>query len=323
MPRLATPLTELLGIEHPVLVAPMAGITGGRLAAAVSAAGGLGLLGGGYSDPEWIDPAFRDAGNSRVGVGFITWALDEHPEALARALQHRPAAVMLSFGDPTPYVETIKQTGAKVICQVQRVDEAERAAALGADVIIAQGQEAGGHGRLGRGTLGLTQAIVEAVAPLPVAAAGGIADGRGLAAALALGAAGVLLGTRFYVSEEAIAAPGIKEALCAGRGDDTVWSGVFDKVRGPEWPTPYGGRSLRNAVTERWSGREAELVGAVLEAEQESYRKSDSKDFSTRVVWGGEAIDLIGEILPAGEIVRGMVEQAIARLADANRLVTA
>ncbi|SME98353.1 nitronate monooxygenase [Tistlia consotensis] len=323
MPRLTTALTELLGIEHPILLAPMAKISGGRLAAAVSEAGGLGLLGGGYAEADWIDPAFRDAGNGRIGIGFITWALDARPDSLTRALAHRPAAVMLSFGDPAPYAPAIKQAGATLICQVQRLDEAQRAVALGADVIVAQGQDAGGHGRLGRGTLAFVRAAAEAL-PVPVVAAGGIGDGRGLAAALMLGAAGVLMGTRFYAAEEAIAPAPVKQALVEGRGDDTVFGGVFDRLRGPAWPAPFAGRSLANALTERWGGREQELVGDLLEAERAAYRAADQAgDMGRKVVWAGEVVDMIERSDPAATIVRRTVAEAVEALSGAARFLTA
>jgi nitronate monooxygenase len=307
-----TPLTELLEIRHPVILAPMARVSGGALAAAVSAAGGLGLIGGGYGDADWIEAEFLAAGNQRVGVGFITWSLAQKPELLGRALERKPAAVMLSFGDPAPFVPAIKQAGAKLICQVQSVAHARSAAAAGADVIVAQGGEAGGHGAA-RGTFSLVTEVADAVAPVPVAAAGGIADGRGLAAALMLGAAGVLLGTRFYAAVESLAHPVAKERVAAASGDDTVKTSVFDTARGLAWPEPYRIRGLENAFTERWHGREAALSETA--AEQARYgAAAEAGDFDTAGVIAGEAAGLIGEVLPAGEIVERLVTEAEARL---------
>src|SRR5580692_979494 len=139
-------LTQTLGIEHPVLLAPMDVVSGGRLAAAVSQAGGLGLLGGGYGDGDWIDREWERAGNARIGCGFITWSLTKRPQVLERALAHRPAAIMLSFGDPRPFAPAIHDAGARLICKVQTVSQAHEAAEAGADIIVAQGTEAGGHG---------------------------------------------------------------------------------------------------------------------------------------------------------------------------------
>ncbi len=179
---LRTRLTQILGIRHPVLLAPMGYVSGGRLAAALSAAGGLGLVGGGYAEADWLERELAAAGNERVGCGFITWALAERPDALDLALGHAPAAVMLSFGDPAPFIAPIKKAGALAICQVQTVAQAREVLAQGADIIVAQGTEAGGHGAA-RSTLPLVPALVDLVAAsgrdVPVVAAGGIGDGRG------------------------------------------------------------------------------------------------------------------------------------------------
>jgi hypothetical protein len=204
-----TPLTTLLGITHPVIAAPMAFVSGGALAAAVSNAGGLGFLAGGYAESrDFLQRELRAAGNARVGVGFITWSLAERdPELLALALDHAPAAVWLSFGDAEPFAGRVKAAGSALILQVQSVAMARQAVDLGADVIVAQGAEAGGHGDI-RSTLPLVPAVVDAVHPVPVVAAGGIADGRGLAAALMLGAAGRRLRHRVLRRRRGAGAPG-------------------------------------------------------------------------------------------------------------------
>src|SRR5690349_18176992 len=142
MARIETALTRLLGITHPILLAPMGSAAGGKLAAAVTNAGGLGLIGSGYADPATVSRELVAAGNARVGVGFITWALDARPEVLRVALDARPAAVMLSFGDPAPYVAEIRDSASMIICQVQTLAEAEQAVRLGVDVIVAQGRDA-------------------------------------------------------------------------------------------------------------------------------------------------------------------------------------
>lgn len=165
-----TALTDLFGLQHPILLAPMGAIAGGELAAAVTRAGGLGLIGPGYLGDDWINREFDAAGNARVGVGFITWDLAKSPQRLATCLARKPAAVMLSFGDAAPYVTDIKASGAKLILQVQSVAAAKEAARLGADVIVAQGIEGGGHGARpenGRSLLPLLPAVVDAVSPVP------------------------------------------------------------------------------------------------------------------------------------------------------------
>ncbi len=310
---LRTPLTELLGIRHPILLAPMAGVSGGALAAAVERAGGLGLIGGGYGEADWIDREMAAAGASRFGVGFITWRLAGDPGLLDRVLARSPAAVMLSFGDVAPFAGPIRDAGATLICQVQTVAEAETAAAAGADVIVAQGTEAGGHGA-SRGTFALVPAVVDAVRPLPVVAAGGIADGRGLAAALALGAAGALVGTRFAATVEALYPEAAKRRLVAAGGDDTLRTSVFDMMRGYDWPAPYTGRVLANAFARRWHGREAALR-RVLEDERARYRAAAAAgDFEVAAIHAGEALDLVADVPPAGAVLRRIVEEAEARL---------
>src|SRR5262245_18238121 len=217
---LSTQFTELLGVRHPIALAPMGGSAGGQLAAAVARGGGLGLLGAGYGDREWLDrevAIVASATDQPWGVGFLTWAVDVG--AVERALEHGPRAVMLSFGDPGPFAELVRRAGVVLIVQVTDLDEARRAVDVGADVIVAQGTEAGGHGaRRGRSLLPFVPVVVDLVAPTPVLAAGGIADGRGLAAALALGAAGALIGTRFQATVEALVDPAITKAILEGRG---------------------------------------------------------------------------------------------------------
>jgi nitronate monooxygenase len=315
---IATPLTRLLGIEHPILLAPMGDVAGGRLAAAVSVAGGLGLIGGGYADPHWVEVELGKAGDARVGIGFITFALDERPDALRVALDAHPVAVQLSFGDPRPYVEAIHAAGALVFSQVQTVTDARRAQDAGVDVIVAQGQDSGGHGRPGRGTFALVPAIVDAVHPTPVVAAGGIGDGRGLAAALMLGASGVALGTRFYASAEALSDPEAAAGLVAAGGDDTVRTSVFDVVRGPAWPPGHDGRAVRNRLIERWHDQPEAVITCHPEAVDE-YAAARDEGYSVKPLWAGEGLDLISGIAPAKAIVDRIVADASGLLAGERR----
>lgn len=311
--RFKTPLTERLGIEAPIILAPMGNASGGALAAAVSRAGGIGMIGVGYNKEAWIEREFDAAGNTPVGIGFITWDLARAPVRLDVALARKPKAVMLSFGDASPFAERIRKSGAALIMQVQSLAGARQAVALGADVIVAQGIEAGGHGATpgdGRGLMPLVPAVVDAVRPVPVAAAGGIADGRGLAAALVLGAGGVLIGTRFYAATECLGHANAKRRLVEASADETVRTRIFDIARAAEWPEAYTGRALVNDFARRWHGREQELESAI-EAEKPRYLAAlAAGDTDTMVVWAGQGIDLIREVLPAAEIVSRLLAEA-------------
>lgn len=304
-----TVLNELLGIEKPIVLAPMGSVSGGALAAAVSRAGGLGLIGAGYGDADWIRREFKNASGARVGIGFITWSLDREPALLDLALEYEPAAVMFSFGDCAPFVPKVQATGASVICQIQTLAQARTAAELGADAIVAQGTEAGGHGG-GRSTLSLVPAVVDAVKPTPVIAAGGIADGRGLAAARTLGAAGALIGTRFFASEEALGHPNAKRRITQSQGDNTVRTRVFDIVRGYPWPENITGRTPLNSFAERWHGREAALYADLARQRPAFWEAMEHGDTDTAVVFAGEAVDLIDQLEPAGAIVERIVAEA-------------
>jgi nitronate monooxygenase len=310
---ISTSLTELLGIQHPILSAPMDLIAGARLAAAVSNAGGFGVLGGGYGDKAWLEQEtakLKQRASAPFGVGFITWSLAKQPELLDIALDAKPRAVMLSFGDPKPFAPRIKAAGARLICQVQTEDMARAALDAGADVLIAQGTEAGGHGA-SRTTIDIVPAIVDlAAGRVPVVAAGGIGDGRGLAAMLMLGASGVLLGTRFYASQECDGAEEAKQRICAATSGSTVRGIVFDLSRNNVWPAPFTGRCLVNDHSRRWSGREVELLQNVTAVAADYAAAKAAGNFDVAAVIAGEAVGLIHDIPPAGEIVERIVSEA-------------
>lgn len=279
----------------------MAKIAGGRLAAAVSAAGGFGVLGGGYGDRAWIAEQMAQVGPERIGIGLITWNMAE--DAVEHILEYSPAAVWLSFGDVSPYGDLVKSSGARFICQVGSVAEAVAAAEAGAEVIVAQGNESGGHGQSNRALFGLLPAVVAAVDPIPVVAAGGIADVSGYHAAAALGAAGVALGTAFYATDEALDAPAAKQRLVDSGGDDTVRSVVYDIARGPRWPAQYSGRSLRTELTDRWIGDEQEMERQSDDVQALHAKAAAEADMTVRVVWAGEGLDGITAVRPAAEVV--------------------
>jgi nitronate monooxygenase len=324
MARLATRLTERLGIAHPILSAPMALAGGGALAAAVTRAGGLGLIGGGYGDSGWIEQQFAAAGNTQVGCGFITWSMARKPELLTQALSHKPAALMLSFGDPRPFADEIAAAGVPLICQCQSLAHVRQAIEAGAAIVVAQGSEAGGHGA-SRATLPFVPEAADLIArespDTLIVAAGGIADGRGLAAALMLGADGVLAGTRFWASREAMVHERHHAAAVAATGDQTVRSSLPDIARQLDWPKPFDIRVSDNAFIARWAGRDAALKEAIA-VEGPDYREAFmAGDPDKAAVIFGEAAGLISDIPSAGEIVERMVAEAVALLGRAGRFV--
>jgi nitronate monooxygenase len=309
---IGTELTARLGIRHPILLAPMDTISGSRLVRAVSEAGGFGILGGGYGDRTRLETEIAKLRGfvEPFGIGFITWSLAKRPELLDIALGAKPRAIMLSFGDLAPFAPRIKAAGALLICQVQDEELARQALDVGADILIAQGTEAGGHGA-SRTTISIVPAIVDfAAGRVPVVAAGGIADGRGLAAMMMLGASGVLIGTRFYASIEADGAEEAKRRICATNSGETVRGVVFDWSRNLMWPAPFTARTLSNAHLRRWTGCEIELMQRAEEVAARYAAAKAAGDFDVAAVFAGEAAGLIHDIPPAAEIVGRIVAEA-------------
>jgi Dioxygenases related to 2-nitropropane dioxygenase len=314
-----TRLTERLSVDHPIILAPMGVAASGCLASAVTKAGGLGLVGVGYRGKDWIKSQLDEAGNVRVGVGFITWLLERSPELLDVALSAQPAAICLSFGDPRPFAKKIRSSGVPLICQVQSVADSRCAVEAGATVIVAQGTEAGGHG----GARSMSTLVPEVAdflsATSPdtlLCAAGGIADGRGLAAALVLGADGALTGSRLWASREANVHPKLHEAVLAADGDSTVRTTLMDIVRRYDWPKRYTNRALRNHFLETWEGKEAELA-ASLEVETPKWLRAwDEGDIENANVFISESVGLIRSIEPVAEIIARMVSEAEKNLLE-------
>lgn len=314
--RLQTRLTDRLDIDLPIISAPMGVIAGGRLAAAVSNAGGLGLIGGGYGDAEWLEREFAGAGDARVGCGFITWALEQRPTLLDQVLARHPAALMLSFGSPASFAARIREAGVPLICQVQSMIHAREAIAAGADIIVAQGCEAGGHSG-DRSTFTLVPEVADLLADVAsdtlLVAAGGVADGRGLAAALMLGADGVLIGSRLVASLESAAPQGFREAILAADGDATVKTTAIDIVRNYDWPSDeFEVRALRNRFIDRWRGREAELAEpSIRQTENERYWSAfRAGDADNAGVFVSQAAGLIREVQPVAGILKDMAAEA-------------
>jgi nitronate monooxygenase len=325
--RLKTPLTDALNVEQPVVLAAMDIVADARLVRAVAEAGGYGFLGGGYGDEAWLrrelallQPWARETGQ-RFGVGFITWSLARQPHLLNIALDAQPSAMWLSFGDVAPFAARIKASGARLVCQVQTEAMARAALDSGADMLVAQGSEAGGHG-VSRGTLALVPALVDMAGPaVPVIAAGGIADGRGLAAALMLGAAGVALGTRLYATEEAAGFDAAKQRIVAASGDDSLRGIVFDMSRKNVWPAPYTGRCLLNEHLRHWSGRELELLREQTQVAERYAEARAAGDFDTAAVIAGEASGLIHDLPSVAQLMQRLVGEAAASLRRAPEFI--
>jgi nitronate monooxygenase len=309
---IATSLCTLLKIDHPILNAPMGGTATASLAAAVAEAGGFGMIGGtSPGGPDWLRAQIR-AARARTarpfGVGFIS-SFPGVDDLVQVALDERVAAINHSFADPAPYVGAAHAAGVLVFAQVQTVGQASRAARAGVDLIVAQGTEAGGHTG-STGTLALVPAVVDVAGDIPVVAAGGIADGRGLAAALMLGAAGAWIGTRFVASQEWGGQAWEQAAVVAASADDTVRTSVFDQVRAAPFPEGIADRVLRNAFVEAWQGREGELAARRPDLSRQIAEAAQRGDASMVDISAGVAAGLVRAVEPAGAIVQQIVREA-------------
>lgn len=310
---LRTRLCDLLEIEYPILNAPMGGGDApGELAAAVSEAGGLGLIGGTTKDGvPWLVNQIRRAReltDRPFGVGVISH-FPGAADLMQAALDEGVRIIAHSFADPTPFVGTAHDAGALVLCQVRTVEGARLAARAGVDVVTAQGTEAGGHtGRVS--TLPLIPAVVDAVAPVPVVAAGGIADGRGVAAALMLGADGVWIGTRFIATTESGVSDSYRDRVLASSADDTVLTEVFDLAIGRPWPDGVAGRAIANQFSDRWHGREDALRAWAGDHRDEYLALGPEAEIEERPVWAGEGTSLVTEVDSAGQVVATLVAEA-------------
>lgn len=315
---LTTRFTARLGVEHPIALAPMGGAAGGALAAAVSNGGGLGLLGvGSAKDPAWVERELDlvASGTDRPwGAGFQCWAAPVG--VVEQVLERGPAAVMLAFGDPAPYLDAVRGSDARLIVMVTDLEEAHRAVEVGADVVVAQGTDAGGHGG-SRGTIGFVPVVVDLAGEIPVLAAGGIGDGRGVAAALALGAEGALLGTRFLATPEALTGPVVEKAVLEGGSEDTDRSSVLDIAHESGWPARWTGRALRTPFSDRWRHHEDALRAD--SGARRAFRTAEERgDPDATVVWAGESLDLVTDLVPAADLVGAIAretEDAVRRSA--------
>lgn len=316
-----TRLTDLLGIEHPIVLGGMgSGATTPPMVAAVSGAGGLGILGASRYPPERIAAAaeqIRAATDRPFGLNLLLFLSDD--SAVDAVLAQRPAVLSTAWPWPEQDLRSVFErghaAGATVVHMVPAVEEAVRAAEAGADVIVAQGSDGGGHVGL-VGTMALVPIVARAVAPLPVVAAGGLATGAQLAAALVLGAEGVLMGTRFLASEESPWPPSFKRAILESDGHDTELTEIPDIAKGAVWPGAFD-RARRNRLISDWAGRENELRRRRAEVAAAMARAARDDDAERGELNFGQSAGLVDEIEPCAEIVRRLAAEAEQLLAAA------
>ncbi len=328
-----TSLCRLLGIELPIIQAPIGSATCPALAAAVSEAGGLGMLALSWRNTDEMRQIVRETQKltSRpFGVNLVLeW---NQQERLQVCLEEGVKIVSFFWGEPAPYVQKAHEAGALAIHMVATAAEAGRAVECGVDAIVAQGWEAGGHVWGKVATLPLVPQVVDAVAPVPVIAAGGIADGRGIAAALMLGAAGVWIGTRFLASEEAAVHPLYKEKILEATENDTVYSGLFDIG----WENaPH--RTLRNSTVEQWEAagcppnqqrpNEGQEIATFADG-RVVLRYSDviplpkmTGNLEALALYAGQSVGVVSRIEPAGEIVRQLANETVETIETYARLI--
>jgi NAD(P)H-dependent flavin oxidoreductase YrpB (nitropropane dioxygenase family) len=307
-----TRFTELIGVEHPVASAGMGGgVTSGELVGAVSEAGGLGVIGASFVLPDEVAAIVRRAReltSKPLGINLLLHATEERvDEILALEPEILSTAWPRDDQDLGAIFARAHERGCRVMHMVPCVDDAERAVEAGADVIVAQGNEGGGHiGEIG--TVVIVRQVAKAVAPVPVLAAGGFVDGAGLVSALALGADGVLVGTRFLAADEAPVDPIYKQAIVASGGGDTVVTTLNDSLTGRDWPGAWV-RLRRTPFVQRWLGREPELRRRREDAfaQLEQFEASNADD---GLMYYGQSAGLIDSVKPAADIVREIVSDA-------------
>jgi len=297
-------LQDTFGTRVPVVGAPMAGPADGRLAHAISAAGALGMVGvSGARDADWItaQAELAAAGGTPYGIGLMAWVLERKPSQLDAVLAVRPALVSVSFGAIEEPVRRLREAGIRTATQVGNVPDLRAALAAGVDVVVARGAEAGGHGRNEIGTLALLQLVLAEAGDVPVLAAGGIIDRRGVAAVLAAGAAGAWVGTAFLGCVEAGNSPEARQQLFAA--SSTGYGRVFDVAQQVPWPREFGGRAVRNDFFDRWAGREDEMGDDAVAEHAAGVRAGD---WSVAHLYAGEGVAALTEERTAAEVVESL-----------------
>jgi nitronate monooxygenase len=319
---ISTPLTRWFDLSTPVIGAPMAGVAGGALARAVSLGGGLGMIGvSSATSAEFVCEQCAVPAESQVpfGVGLMAWVLADRPDLLEATIAAQPSLVSVSFGDPEPYVRPLHDAGIAVAAQVNTVADVHRAVDAGVDVLVAQGSEAGGHTGQ-RATLPLLQEVLT-LTDRPVVAAGGIATGAGMAAALVAGAAGVWIGTPLLSCTEASNSPAARGRVRAAAGEDTVLTRAFDVAQGLAWPERWAGRALVNEFSRTWHGREDELRTDAV-ASQRVIDARVTGDLEQAPVYAGESVGLVTVERSATDVVRDLDAAAEKALRAVPRLLS-
>ena len=298
---LSTPWSRAMGLRVPIVNAPMGGVAGGRLAAAVTAAGGLGMVGMGTAGSTSSLRAELPHVTGTFGIGLVDWVIRKEPDLFDAAVAARPVLISVSFGTDLSWVSRVYDAGIATATQVYNSVEARRAEDAGIDLLVARGFEGGGHGEATIGTLPLLDAVLEVVS-VPVLAAGGIASGRSLAAVLAAGASGAWLGTCLSASLEALTSDAGRRALVAARETDTTSTRVFDIVRRLPWTERFPSRVLRNDFVARWSGHEDALADDP-DAPSELAAAIAADDRRTAPVDAGQGVGMVTDIAPVGQVI--------------------
>ncbi|WP_445170693.1 NAD(P)H-dependent flavin oxidoreductase [Mycolicibacterium sp. Dal123E01] len=302
---LATDWARSIGIDVPIVNAPMGGVAGGALAAAVSRGGGLGMIGMGSAATAQrltIELEHTSKLERPFGIGLVDWVATSRPELLTTALAARPTLLCVSFGDTWEWVARAHDAGVIAATQVSDLAAGERAVTAGVDVVIARGAEGGGHGQPLVGTLPLLTALLDHL-PVPVLAGGGIHSARGLAAVLAAGASAAWLGTAFCACPESLLSEKAREVMLTAGDTDTVNTRVFDIAQGYPWPAQLPERVLRNSFSDRWDGDEAALSVDPLAA-AELAAAIAAEDYSQAPINAGQGVGELSAIRPAAEVIR-------------------
>jgi nitronate monooxygenase len=302
---LSTPWSTSFGLRVPIVNAPMGGVAGGRLAAAVTAAGGLGMVGmGSVATRELLQTQLQHV-DGRFGIGMVDWVMRNEAGLLEDALAARPIVLSVSFGTDWSWVAKAHDAGIPTVTQVYDSVGARRAVDAGIDILVARGSEGGGHGEDKLGLLPLLDAVLDALdgTAVPVLAGGGIASARSLAAVLAAGASGAWVGTRLAACPEALTGDNSRRALVTATENDTTVTRVFDVAKGLPWPARFPARVLANEFVEHWTGNEEALDPGACDELAAAIAADDRR---IAPVDAGQGVGMIRDDASVGEVIAEM-----------------